>query len=279
MENILTASDPKHPKRRVTSKDDIQPFDPDRNDESVGMEESRTTPSNEEPQYPHEKEERDDMPGETNFSTRESFELDDLLENNGAKLEAIPVEVLRAEDTGDILPDLQHLTEPTRSRVLQILKEFKDLFKTVVSSAGASVTPFELKVDARSWRQAKNHGRPRRVSRSSEVEFKRQIELLLKLGVIRPSRAGYYSHGFMVPKPGGKMRLVIDFKGLNLVSEMESGWGIPNIKDILERLGEQKSGFFCKLDLTAGFHQILISEESREFTAFKTSWGGLYEWC
>jgi hypothetical protein len=83
----------------------------------------------------------------------------------------------------------------------------------------------------------------------------------------------------MVPKPGGKMRLVIDFKGLNLVSEMESGWGIPNIKDILERLGEQKSGFFCKLDLTAGFHQMLISEESREFTAFKTSWGGLYEWC
>ena len=68
------------------------------------------------------------------------------------------------------------------------------------------------------------------------------------------------------------MRLVIDFKGLNAVSEMESGWRIPNIKDILERLGEQKSGFFCKLDLTAGFHQMLISEESREFTAFKTSW-------
>ncbi len=82
----------------------------------------------------------------------------------------------------------------------------------------------------------------------------------------------------MVPKPGGNMRLVIDFKGMNMVSEMESGWGIPNIKDILERLGEQKSGFFCKSDLTAGFHQMLISEESREFTAFKTFWGGLYEW-
>ena len=69
------------------------------------------------------------------------------------------------------------------------------------------------------------------------------------------------------------MRLVVDFKFLNLVSEKESGWGIPNIKDILERLGEKKSKFFCKLDLTAGFHQTLISEESRIFTAFKTSWG------
>ena len=62
----------------------------------------------------------------------------------------------------------------------------------MVSSKGASVTPFELKVDKRGWHQAKNHGRPRRVSRTSEIEFKRQIELLLELGVLRPSREGYY---------------------------------------------------------------------------------------
>ena len=37
MENILTASDPKHPKKRVTFKDEINPFDPDRSCESVGM--------------------------------------------------------------------------------------------------------------------------------------------------------------------------------------------------------------------------------------------------
>ncbi len=158
--------------------------------------------------------------------------MDDLLENNGAKLEAIPADMLCTEDTGDIPPDLQHLKGPVKDRVHKILKEFKDLFKTVVNSKGASVTPFKLKVDMSGWHQAKNHGRPRRVSRTSEAykSFKRQIDLLLELGVIRPSRAGYYSHGFMVPKPGGKMRLVIDFKGLNAVSEMESGWGIPNIR-------------------------------------------------
>ena len=78
------------------------------------MEESKTTPSNEDPRGSHEKEERDDMPGETNFSTRESFELDDLLENNGAKLEAKPVDMLRTEDIGDTFPDLQHLSDPTR---------------------------------------------------------------------------------------------------------------------------------------------------------------------
>ncbi len=149
--------------------------------------------------------------------------MDDLLEYNGAKLEAIPADMLCTEDTEDILPDLQPLKRPVRDRVHKILKEFKDLFKTVVSSKGASVTPFELKVDKSDWHQAKNHGHARRVSHTSEIEFKRQIELLLELGVIRTSRAGYYSHGFMVPKPGGNMRLVIDFKGMNMVSEMESG--------------------------------------------------------
>ena len=96
--------------------------------------------------------------------------------------------MLRTEDTGDTLPDLQHLKGPVRDQVQKILKEFKDLFKTVVSSKGASVTPFELKVDKSAWHNAENHGRPLRVSRTSEIEFKRQIESLLELGVVRPSR-------------------------------------------------------------------------------------------
>ena len=187
MEKKLPTSNPKHPVRRVTFKDDT-PIDLDR--ESIGLDESSETPSSEKQDNPHRKEERDDTTGETNFSDRRSFEVDDLLENNGAKLEAIPADMLRTEDTEEILPDLQHLKGPVRDRVLKILKEFKDLFKTVVSSKGASVTPFELKVDKSGWHQAKNHGRPRRVSRTSEIEFKRQIDLLLELGVIRTSRAG-----------------------------------------------------------------------------------------
>ena len=216
----------------------------------------------------------------SNFSTKLSFEIDDLSEHKGSKLEAIPEEMLRAEEEEEItLPDLRHLQNEQRERVEGLLKDFKDLFKTRVGKEGAKVTPFQLMVNQLGWKVSRNRGRPRRMSHSCEIEMRRQIDLLQLLGVIRPSRAGYYSHGFMVPKPGGKQRLVVDFKFLNLDSEVESGWGIPNIKDILERLGEKKSKFFCKLDLTAGFHQMLISEDSRQYTAFKTPWGGLYEWC
>ena len=93
------------------------------------MDESSETPSSEKQENPHRKEERDDTTGETNFSGRQSFEVDDLLENNGAKLEAIPADMLCTEDTGDILPDLQHLKGPVKDRVHKSLKEFKDFLK------------------------------------------------------------------------------------------------------------------------------------------------------
>ena len=214
----------------------------------------------------------------TNFTTKRAFEDDDFIsEKSGSKLEAIPEDMLRQKEEENSLPNCEHLRGETRTQIQTLLTEFRDLFRSVVSEQSAGVNPFSLRVDIKSWCQPKHCTRARRMSQTAEAEFRRQIDLLLELGVIRHSRAGYYSHGFMVPKPGGKMRLVVDFKNLNLVSEKESGWGIPNIKDILVRLGEQKSGYFCKLDLTAGFHQTPISEDSRIYTAFKTSWGGLYE--
>ena len=47
----------------------------------------------------------------------------------------------------------------------------------------------------------------------------------------------------------------------------------------MRRLGSHRPKYFAVMDLTAGFHQTPIDEESRKFTAFKTSWGGVYEWC
>ena len=87
----LPTSNPKHPVKRVTFKDDT-PIDSDR--ESIGLDESSETPLSENHQNSHRKEERDDTTGETNFSGRHSFEVDDLLDNNGAKLEAIPADML-----------------------------------------------------------------------------------------------------------------------------------------------------------------------------------------
>jgi hypothetical protein len=181
-----------------------------------------------------------DSPPPSNFSTASPFEREGLSDLRNNDLEAIPADM--------------------------------------VSSMEAHVRPFSLKVDHDKWRTKGNCLPPRRMDNTRETELRRQVELLLRLGVIRESKAGHYSHAFVVPKPGDKWRLVLDFKNLNRASEVESGWGIPNIQDIMKRLGSHRPRFFAVMDLTAGFHQTPIAEESREFTAFKTPWG-FYEWC
>ncbi len=57
MEKKFPTSNPKHPVKRVTFKDDA-PIDSDR--KSIGLDESSETPSSENHQSSHRKEERDD---------------------------------------------------------------------------------------------------------------------------------------------------------------------------------------------------------------------------
>ena len=83
--------------------------------------------------------------------------------------------MLHAEGLEGLLPDLRHITGR------KLLEIHKDLFKTVVSSEAARVTPFELKVNPKGWHQPKHRTRPRNMSHSSEMEFRRQIDLFFHL--------------------------------------------------------------------------------------------------
>ena len=56
-----------------------------------------------------------------------------------------------------------------------------------------------------------------------------------------------------------------------------SSWLIPNIKHELDRLSKKKPKHFTVLDLTSGYLQIPINEQSRTLTTFRTTIG-LFEW-
>jgi hypothetical protein len=63
---------------------------------------------------------------------------------------------------------------------------------------------------------------------------------------------------------------------LNLHTE-SMGWPIPNIPQMLQRIGLRRPKFFAVMDLTMGFFQAPLAEESRKYTTF-TTWMGTYEW-
>ena len=56
-----------------------------------------------------------------------------------------------------------------------------------------------------------------------------------------------------------------------------SSWLIPNVKHELDRLSKKKPKHFTVLDLTAGYLQIPINEQSRILTTFRTT-TGLFKW-
>ncbi len=106
---------------------------------------------------------------------------------------------------------------------------------------------------------------PYSVPLAHQEAFRLEIENLLSLGIIEPSCSKWSSSPMPVRKKDGGIRIVIDYRKLNSITVREP-FSMPSIDDILSQLG--KATFLSKLDLLKGFHQVPMSESSKELTAF-----------
>jgi len=101
---------------------------------------------------------------------------------------------------------------------------------------------------------------------------------LLKKGCIQASRSPYNAPIFCVKKPhGGGLRVVQDFRHLNMAS-LDDKYVIREIQDCIDEIGRRKSEVFSTLDLTSGFWQQTLHEDSRKLTAFTVPGRGRFEW-
>src|SRR6476619_1776903 len=102
-------------------------------------------------------------------------------------------------------------------------------------------------------------------------ELEKQVTKFLKDGILEMSKSPYGAPVLFVPKPNGRgLRLYVDYRALNAIT-VKNRYPIPRIDDLLDAVSGAK--FFTSLDLTSGYHQVLISEEDRPKTAFRTPMG------
>lgn len=157
----------------------------------------------------------------------------------------------------------QHL-----DKILTLCKEFDDIF--ALEEDKMTVNNFytqKFRVKDSTPVYVKNY----RLPFSQRDEIARQVEKFEKNELIEPSCAEYNSPILLVPKKSldgsKKWRLCIDYRLVNskLVADK---YPLPRIEDILDGLGRAKH--FSIIDLFSGFHQIPISEESRDITSFST---------
>lgn len=67
------------------------------------------------------------------------------------------------------------------------------------------------------------------------AEMQGQIAYLLEMGWIRPTHSPYGSPVLFAPKPGGKLRLCIDYRSLSK-GTIKSSYPLPHIEELFDHV-------------------------------------------
>ena len=104
-------------------------------------------------------------------------------------------------------------------------------------------------------------------------ELKQEVEEMLAMGIIEPSRSEWCSPVVLVPKKDDpKLRFCVNFSKLNAVSAFDP-YPMPRVDELIERLGH--ANFLTTLDLCKGYWQVPLTEASKDLTTFRVP-GGLF---
>ena len=117
--------------------------------------------------------------------------------------------------------------------------------------------------------------RPYRLSAPQLASCKEQLDKLLSAGLIRHAASPFAAPVLMVPKPGGKWRLTVDYRALNARMKRDS-FPLTHPGDIFNELAGHK--YYSRMDLASGFWQIRIDPCDEDKTAFVAASLGQYAW-
>ncbi len=104
--------------------------------------------------------------------------------------------------------------------------------------------------------------------------MKRQIDVLVSLGKMKPNNSEYACRVTLPVKKDGSRRFCGDYRPLNAQTHRDS-FPMPLVEDVIDQLGN--SAWFTALDLQSGFWQIRMASENIKKTVLITK-TGLYDW-
>ncbi|KAL1258013.1 hypothetical protein QQF64_011257 [Cirrhinus molitorella] len=134
-----------------------------------------------------------------------------------------------------------HLSAAQKTEIQHLIGQFSDVFSPRPGRTHV------LQHDIRTPPGVIARQRPYRVPEARRQAIEEEVQEMLKLGVIEPSRSPWSSPIVMVPKPDGTLRFCNDFRRLNEVSEFD-GYPMPRVDELLDRLGRAR--YISTLDLS-----------------------------
>jgi hypothetical protein len=154
-----------------------------------------------------------------------------------------------------------------RKEIRNLLNKHKGYFARKINfrKTNKVITPYKIRLKENSSPVIEAMGR---LSPDRQEEIDKSIQDLADRGLIEEGNGAWRSRVLLVKKPDGSWRTTIDYRKLNSLTIPDS-YPMPRIDDMLDRLNGSK--YFSKLDMTDGFWQILLDEESKEYTGFATT--------
>lgn len=112
------------------------------------------------------------------------------------------------------------------------------------------------------------------MGREELLVLRKTLSELLDKNFIRASNSPAAAPILMVKKPGGGIRVCVDYRGLNNITKKDR-YPLPLFSETLRNIARAR--WFTKLDIIAAFHKLRLAKGEEWKTAFRTRYG-LFEW-
>lgn len=154
-----------------------------------------------------------------------------------------------------------------KSELTLLLLEFRDIFSTSKFDIGRTNQSSHV-IDTGDAKPVYKH--PYRIPQAVQPTVQQMVSEMLEYDVIEPSVSPWSSPFILVEKPDKSKRFVVDYRALNAVT-VKNRFPMPRVDEALSSLSG--CSVFSSLDLTSGFWQVPLDEQSKQKTAFQTSDG------
>ena len=112
------------------------------------------------------------------------------------------------------------------------------------------------------------------ISPAVQKHIDKELDDMLKQGVIERSNSPWSSPVLLIPKKDGSYRFCVDYRKLNSVTTRDA-YPLPLISETLDQLRDAR--FLTSLDIKSAYWQIPVAESSRQYTAFTVPNRGLFQ--
>jgi len=165
-----------------------------------------------------------------------------------------------------IVESATHLTTTQRAGLLKALQDYEELFDGTLGDWKTKPVSLKLKEGVKPY-----HGRPYPVPQKHLGPTKRDVERLVKIGVLkRQPDSEWASPAFIVPKKNQTVRSIADLREVNK-RIVRHPFPIPKISSMLQDM--EGFTYATSLDLNMGYYTIRLDPDAQKICTVIFPWG------